>query len=282
MSKLRITFLGTGTSQGVPRIGCGCAVCISPDPRDKRSRCSLFVESESLNWVVDTGADFRSQCLRHKVEHVDAAVFTHAHADHIMGFDDLRPFCRSGNALPVYGSAHTLGELERIFAFAFNPRERFPTYLHPESKIVSGVFSLGEVELTPLPLPHGRMTSLGYLLKVGGESLFAYLTDCKSVPPEVEEAVAGVRHLAIDALRARPHPTHLSIGEALEVIERVKPGAAWLTHLCHEHLHADLEKSLPEGVRVAYDGLALELGEAFTGRGRAGIHRKEDLRGDIF
>jgi phosphoribosyl 1,2-cyclic phosphate phosphodiesterase len=161
--------------------------------------------------------------------------------------------------LPVYGSAETLSKLERTFEYAFNPEIRVPGYLHPEPVPVSGAFELGAVEITPLSLPHGKTVSSGYLMKVDGQSLFAYLTDCHHVPEEVVAAVAGVRHLVIDALRDRPHPTHLSTGEALEVISKVQPGQAWLTHLCHEHLHADLESRLPERVRVAYDGLVLEV-----------------------
>lgn len=259
MSKLRVTFLGTGTSQGVPRIGCECAVCTSRDPRDTRTRCSLYVESTGASWVVDTGADFRTQCLRAGVKRVDAAVFTHAHADHMMGFDDLRPFCRAGGVLPVYGSAHTLSQIASAFRYAFDAGVRTPGYLHPDPVVVTGAFTLGTVELTPLELPHGRTVSLGYLMRIEGEPLFAYLTDCKTVPLEVEREVAGVRHLVIDALRERPHPTHLSIGEALEVIGRVKPASAWLTHLCHDHLHEELESRLPEGVRIAYDDLCLDI-----------------------
>ena len=190
---------------------------------------------------------------------MDAALFTHAHADHVMGFDDLRPFCKPGAVLPIYGSKETIGQLAAIFKYAFSPETRIPGYLHPEPVVIEGTFLLGDVQITPLKLPHGRVESLGYLMRVGGQPLFAYLTDCKSVPMEVELEVAGVRHLVIDALRERPHPTHLSTGEALEVIARIQPTNAWLTHLCHEHLHAELESRLPSGVKVAYDGLVLDM-----------------------
>jgi phosphoribosyl 1,2-cyclic phosphate phosphodiesterase len=259
MQALRVTFLGTGTSQGVPLIGCECAVCLSPDMRDKRTRCSLYVQSPELSWVVDTGADFRSQCLREGIRRVDAALYTHAHTDHVLGFDDLRPFCQPDRPLPLYGSAGTLGQLAQMFAFAFDPGLRVPGYVNPSPNVVEGEFALGEIRVLPLELPHGRIRSTGYLFSRGGEPLLAYLTDCKTVPVEVERAVAGVRHLVLDALRKRPHPTHLSIGEALEVVERVGAGSSWLTHLCHEHAHGELEAELPAGVRVAYDGLKLEM-----------------------
>ncbi|MEY5026916.1 MAG: hypothetical protein RLZZ244_2444 [Verrucomicrobiota bacterium] len=259
MGCLKITFLGTGTSQGVPRIACDCEVCLSPDPRDKRTRCSVHVETPETAWVIDTGADFRAQCLREGIRRVEAAVFTHAHTDHIMGFDDLRPFCRPERPMPVYGSAETLAQLRGAFAFAFGLENRFPGYLNPTPEVVSGPFWLGQTEVIPLPIPHGRMTCYGYLLKRRGVPLFAYLTDCKSVPPEVGELVRGVEHLVVDALRERPHPTHMNVAEALEVVERVGPKQAWLTHLCHDVRHAELEPRLPRGVRVAYDGLRLDL-----------------------
>jgi phosphoribosyl 1,2-cyclic phosphate phosphodiesterase len=259
MDALRVTFLGTGTSQGVPRIGCKCAVCVSNDPRDGRTRCSIYLESPGLSWVVDTGADFRTQCLREGVLKVDAVLYTHAHTDHVLGFDDLRPFCQVDRPLPLFGSAATLGQLAQMFAFAFDPAFRVPGYVHPQPNVVNGEFFLGEFSVLPLPLPHGRTTSTGYLFRRDGVPLLAYLTDCKTVPAEVEGAVVGVRHLVLDALRKRPHPTHMSVSDALEVAARVGAGTSWLTHLCHDHLHAELEAELPRGVRVAYDGLRLEI-----------------------
>jgi phosphoribosyl 1,2-cyclic phosphate phosphodiesterase len=259
MPELTITFLGTGTSQGVPMIGCDCRVCTSEDPRDRRMRSSIYVQTPESSWVVDTGPDFRAQCLRHGVRHLDAVVYTHAHTDHIMGFDDLRPFCPSGRALPVYASSDTMGHLRRIFEFAFNGQNRFPGYIHPEPYEVDGPFRLGGTELTPLPVPHGRTTVYGYLLTRNGERLAAYLSDCKEVPAPIVEQIRGVQHLIVDALRQKPHPTHMSIDEALTVVSKVQPGKAWFTHLCHDLLHAELEPALPAGVQVAYDGLKLEI-----------------------
>ncbi|MHA3770729.1 MBL fold metallo-hydrolase [Verrucomicrobiota bacterium sgz303538] len=257
MADLKITFLGTGTSQGVPMIGCDCRVCTSEDPRDRRMRSSIYVETPEAAWVVDTGPDFRSQCLKHGVRKLDAVVYTHAHTDHIMGFDDLRPFCPWGRVLPIYASADTMGHLRRVFEFAFNGENRFPGYMNPEPHVVEGTFRLGNTELTPLQVPHGRTTVNGYLLSRGGERLAAYLSDCKEVPAPVVEKIRGVRHLIVDALRQKPHPTHMSIEEALAVAAEVQPGQTWFTHLCHDIFHSELEPALPSNVGIAYDGLTI-------------------------
>jgi phosphoribosyl 1,2-cyclic phosphate phosphodiesterase len=241
-------------------IGCDCPTCTSPDPKDHRTRCSLFVESPEMRWVIDTGPDFRQQCLRERIHNLDAALFTHAHTDHIMGFDDLRPFSFGRVRFPVYGSVRTLDALARAFSFAFSDAERFPGYLHPEPRPAEGPFWLGETEVTPLPLPHGSIESLGYLFRREGRPLVAYLTDCKSVPGPVREMVRGVEHLIVDALRHRPHPTHMTIPEAVEVVEAVQPRRAWLTHLCHDHRHVEIDSDLPSHIRVAYDGLRLVAG----------------------
>jgi phosphoribosyl 1,2-cyclic phosphate phosphodiesterase len=219
----------------------------------------VHIESPEISWVIDTGADFRSQCLRERIRKVQAAVYTHPHTDHIMGFDDLRAFAAHGEPFPVYGSEGTLQEISRAFSFAFHPKTRIPGYLHPEPRPVSEAFFLGKTELLPLPLPHGNITSQGYLLSREGRRLFAYLTDCHAVPKEVVHAVEGVEHLVVDALRERPHPTHMNVGAALEVIDQVRPQQGWLTHLCHDLRHSELEARLPSGVRVAFDGLRLSV-----------------------
>jgi phosphoribosyl 1,2-cyclic phosphate phosphodiesterase len=257
MGDLTITFLGTGTSQGVPVIGCDCPVCRSTDPRDNRTRSSIYVRTPECAFVVDTGPDFRTQCLREKLAHLDAVVYTHAHTDHIMGFDDLRPFFPGQRPMPVYASPATISDLERVFLFAFSGENRFPGYLHPEARAITDTFQLGETELTPLPVPHGRATVFGYLFTRRGEKLAAYLSDCKAVPEPVIERIRGVRHLIVDALRHKPHPTHMSVDEALAVAVQVQPGRTWFTHLCHEIGHAEQEALLPENVRIAYDGLQL-------------------------
>jgi phosphoribosyl 1,2-cyclic phosphate phosphodiesterase len=259
MADLTITFLGTGTSLGVPMIGCDCRICRSADPRDKRTRASVYVETADYAWVIDTGPDFRLQALREHVRRVDAVVFTHSHTDHIMGLDDLRPFCFGEKELPVYASADTMRDLERVFTFAFNGQNRWPGYLRPLPYVVEAPFHLGGTEVTPLLVLHGRTPVNGYLLRRNGEPLVAYLSDCKEVPAAARDAIRGVRHLIVDALRYTPHPTHMNIEEALALAQDVAPGQTWFTHLSHDVLHAEAEAELPPGVRLAYDGLKIEI-----------------------
>ena len=252
--------MGTGTSTGVPMIGCDCAVCRSEDARDKRFRCSLWVQTEELQWVVDTGPDFRSQCLRAGVRHLDAALITHAHTDHIMGFDDLRRFTfGEDQTIPVYGSAGTLEALRRVYDFAFNGLNRYAGYLKPEARVFDGPFLLGGTRVTPLPVAHGRVETHGFLFQQGEGARVAYIPDCKVVPEATLELLRGVDILIVDALRLREHPTHFNVAEALELARLAGAGRTWLTHLSHELGHAELEAGLPEGVSVAWDGLVLEV-----------------------
>jgi phosphoribosyl 1,2-cyclic phosphate phosphodiesterase len=257
-SQLILTFLGTGTSQGVPMIGCDCAVCRSEDPRDRRLRSSVYIQTPECSFVVDTGTDFRTQALRENIRDVDAVIFTHSHTDHIMGFDDLRRFGYERGFMPVYAALETMKDLERVFEFAFKALNPFPGYLKPEPHIVNGPFSLGATEITPLPVPHGNTTVNGYLFSRHGEKLIAYLSDCSEVPAQISSMIEGVRALIIDALRHKPHPTHLSVDQALEVAARVKPEHTYFTHICHE-LPQSAESQLPAGAHMAYDGLQLKF-----------------------
>jgi phosphoribosyl 1,2-cyclic phosphate phosphodiesterase len=259
MAELKITFLGTGTSLGVPMIGCDCRVCRSTDSRDKRTRASIYVTTPEYAWLVDTGPDFRTQALRENVRSVDAVIFTHSHTDHIMGFDDLRPFCFGEKELPVYASPETMRDLSRAFQFAFNGENRWPGYIRPLPHIIEGPFPLGTTEITPLPVRHGRAAVNGYLFSRQGEPLAAYLSDCKEVPPPAREKIRGVRHLIVDALRYTSHPTHMSVDEALALAKDVDAQQTWLTHLSHDVMHSDAEAALPPDVRIAYDGLKIEI-----------------------
>ena len=239
-------------------IGCDCAVCHSSDPRDQRLRSSIYVETPEFAWVVDTGTDFRTQALRENIRRLDAVVFTHSHTDHIMGFDDLRRYSHDLGSIPVYASADTMRDLARVYEFAFNGLNRFPGYLVPVPHVIEGPFVLGQTTITPLPVPHGRTTVNGYLFSRRGRKLVAYLSDCSAVPEEIANQISGVEVLVIDALRHKPHPTHLSVAQALEVATRVQPGRTLFTHICHELAQSE-EANLPEGVGLAYDGLKIEL-----------------------
>ena len=259
-SKMIVTVLGSGTSQGVPMIGCKCAVCTSTDPRDKRTRSSIFIETPAAKVLVDTTPDLREQALREGLDQLDAVIFTHPHADHIMGFDDLRRFCdlREG-PLPIYGSAATLKQIERVFHYAFNPGKLVPGYVHVVPHLVDGPFELGGLELTPLPVPHGAVSTLGFLFTRGGRKLLAYLSDCADVPGPIRKSIAEVEVLIIDGLREAPHPTHLTVSGAVEVAQAVGAKQSYLTHQTHESFHAERRRRLPAGIDVAYDGMKIEF-----------------------
>ena len=239
-------------------IGCDCAVCHSEDPRDKRLRSSIYVETPECAWVVDTGTDFRTQALRENIRRLDAVVFTHSHTDHVMGFDDLRRFGAIRGYMPVYASRETMTDLERVFEFAFKALNPFPGYLKPEPHVIDGPFQLGATTLTPLRVPHGNSWVNGYLFTRDGRKLVAYMSDCSGVPDDVAAVIADVEVLVIDALRPNPHPTHLSVGQALEVAKRVRAKQTYFTHIAHELPHS-AEADLPPGARIAYDGLKLRL-----------------------
>lgn len=239
-------------------IGCDCAVCRSDDPRDNRLRSSIYVQTPECSFVVDTGTDFRTQALRENIRHVDAVVFTHSHTDHVMGFDDLRRFGAARGYMPVYASPETMRDLERVYEFAFKGLNPFPGYLKPEPHIIDGPFQLGETTLTPLPVPHGNSWVNGYLFTRGERKLMAYLSDCSAVPDAIAREIAGVDTLIIDALREKPHPTHLSVAEAIEVGGRVRASRTFFTHVCHE-LAQSAEATLPAKTHIAYDGLKLEF-----------------------
>jgi phosphoribosyl 1,2-cyclic phosphate phosphodiesterase len=260
MADFTLTFLGTGTSVGVPMIGCHCETCRSDDPRDKRLRCSIHVQTPEKHWVVDTGPDFRIQALRAEIERLDAAVYTHPHMDHISGFDELRRFTIGDeDGIEIHAMPSCLGMLERMFEYAFNGQNRYRGYLKPLPREIEGPFDLGLTRVTPLPVLHGKVETIGFLFERGGRKICAYIPDCKVILPESLTALEGVETLIVDALRRTPHITHHNFDEALQVHERLRPRQTWFTHLTCEILHARDEPTLPAGVRLAYDGLKLEL-----------------------
>lgn len=253
---MRVTVLGSGTSSGVPVVGCRCPVCTSPDPRDQRTRASVAIELPGGTVLIDTSTDLRAQALRHGLARVDAVLYTHAHADHLHGVDDLRPFCLGRDGpLPCYANPDTLARLRAYLGYIFDP-DREPESWRPLLGLheVAGPFELLGQRVVPVPLWHGRTPVLGY--RLGG---FAYLTDANRIPEGSWPLLEGLELLMLDALRPKPHPTHFSLDEATGVIARLAPARAVLTHLAHQVAHATASAGLPPGVSLAHDGLVLEV-----------------------
>ncbi|MBV8226836.1 MAG: MBL fold metallo-hydrolase [Verrucomicrobia bacterium] len=257
---LAITFLGTGTSMGVPMIRCGCDVCRSKDPRDNRTRSSIFVQAQDRSWIVDTGPEFRIQALREHIESIDAVLYSHAHADHVMGFDDLRRFQTAARpTIPVYASIETMQHLERVFAYAFSPKFHFPGYLRPERHVIDGPFTLGKTEIHPIPSEHGTAHVFGFLFRQDNRSIAAYLSDCKTVYPKGVETLQGVETLILGTPCRRSHPTHMNLAEGVAFARSLNARQAYFTHLSHDFAHSATEKELPDNAFLAYDGLRLDL-----------------------
>jgi phosphoribosyl 1,2-cyclic phosphate phosphodiesterase len=258
---VKLTFLGTGTSYGVPQLGCGCAVCHSPDPRDKRNRVGAVVESAGGTRVlIDTPPELRLQLIAAGIDRLDAVLYTHLHADHTHGIDDLRPITnRRSGALPIYGPAETLDDLATKFRYIFDPTMRpLPGTSKPEGErhpIESGEsFTVGDLDITAVRVPHGSVTVFAY--RIGP---LAYVTDAKSIPADALAVLKGAKVLVINALFRREHPTHLSIPEAVEAARAIGAERTYLTHLTHDNFHADLEAELPSGIHPAFDGLTIRI-----------------------
>ncbi len=257
---MRLTFLGTGTSFGVPQIGCGCAVCRSEDPRDKRTRVGAVVEDAGLRLLIDTPPELRLQLIAAGVDRVDAVLFTHEHADHTHGIDDVRAISvRRDGALPMYGPRETLESLARRFPYIFDSAMKpLPGTTKPEGfayVMEPGISTrIGHLDVVPVELPHGRIRVFGY--RIGP---LAYVTDAKELTDAAVAQLRGADVLVLNALFRTSHPTHLSLGEAVEAAARVGAKRTYLTHLTHETAHAALEAALPAGVMPAYDGLTVEI-----------------------
>jgi phosphoribosyl 1,2-cyclic phosphate phosphodiesterase len=258
-----ILFLGSGTSMGVPTLGCSCRVCTSRDPRDQRLRPSIAIEWQqegaelaSHRVVIDTGPDLRQQALRFGIRNVDAVLYTHAHADHILGLDDLRPlsFSHREHKMPLYANATTAEVIERVFSYTFSPDATYPTRARVEMRRLNGPVDVAGVTFTPVPLLHGRLEVTGY--RFGNA---AYLTDMNRVPDASLPLLEGVEVVVLDALRPQPHPTHATIPEAIDWAQRIGARETWFTHMSHEVMHAEMDRQLPPSIRLAYDGLRVPI-----------------------
>lgn len=256
-TSVRVLFLGTGTSHGVPMIGCDCGVCRSPDPRDTRTRPSIVLDfADGFRVLVDTTPDLRAQALRHDVRRIDAILFTHAHADHVMGLDEVRRYNMLTRApMPVFADAPTLRELRRTFAYIFESGAPKGGGV-PDLRLfpIGGPFCLGPALVQPVPIHHGPWDILGF--RVGR---FAYLTDCNGVPESSLALLRDLDVLVLDALRRRPHPTHFTIDEAQAMARRIGARQTYFTHIAHDLGHEDTCAGLPPGMLLAHDGLTLEV-----------------------
>lgn len=260
---MRVTLLGTGTSTGVPVIGCTCAVCTSPDPRDRRTRCACYVEAGGLGLLIDAGPDFRGQALREGLRRVDAVLFTHHHFDHVVGLDDLRPFFFANRRpIPCYADARTAAVLRRMFPYIFEDAS-YPGVPDLRLHEVAGAFAVPgrydpgtSARVHPVPVYHGELPMLGY--RVGR---FAYLTDTSHIPEDSFALLEDLDVLVLDALRPAPHPTHFTIDEAVAAARRIGARQTYFIHMTHNVLHAEAEAALPPGIALGYDGLSFSVDE---------------------
>jgi len=256
---MHITFLGTGTSAGIPVIGCDCPVCTSPDPRNRRRRTSLYLRAAGTHLVVDTPPDFREQALLFRIPRIDAVLFTHTHADHLFGLDDIRRYNTLQNGpIPAYASANSLADLRRVFDYVLAPNHPPGTY-RPELifREIAGPFAVGAVHITPLAVEHGPETTLAFRFAAVGRSL-GYAPDCHAMSEPAVAAMRGVDVMVLDALRYRPHATHLTVDESVSLLRRIGAGRSYLIHMCHDVEHSAAEQQLPAGMCLAYDGLTLD------------------------
>ena len=256
--KAVLTVLGSGTSMGVPTIGCDCRVCTSADPHDRRTRPSVMVQWDGHTVLIDTTPDFREQAIREGIRKIDAVLYTHGHADHILGLDDVRPLSfpriTGGKKVPLYASDSTAQTLRNVFRYIFDADYKYGSLAQVELRTVSGPVDLFGATFTPLQVLHGDAPIEAY--RFGSA---AYLTDFSSIPEQSLEQLQGLDILFLDALRHHPHPTHSTVENSLKLVERLKPKHAYFTHISHDLPHEETNAALPENVRLAHDGLKLEF-----------------------
>jgi phosphoribosyl 1,2-cyclic phosphate phosphodiesterase len=253
---LKITVLGSGTSVGVPTIGCHCSVCSSTDPRDNRLRPSILISYDDRNVLIDTTPDFRTQALRARIDHLDAVIFTHSHADHIMGLDDVRPFnFRQKGQIPIFASPDTMASIHRCFQYIFDGVKKESSIPQLDARLIhGGAFEVFGLPFLPVPVVHGRQTIYGFRFGAA-----AYLTDHSDIPESSMEQLQGLDVLFLDALRYKPHPTHSTVDRSVRTVERLAPRRAFFTHICHDLGHERAESLLPPHIRLAYDGLEIHV-----------------------
>ena len=255
---MKFTFLGTSTSVGIPVIGCDCPRCTSSDPKNQRMRASVHVESEEISLLVDSGPDLRQQALRHNLRKVDAVLYTHQHLDHIAGFDELRAFCwHREDPLPLYSTPACLDELIRVYDWAFAADNTYKGYIKPDPRPITEPITLGNITVTPLPVIHGKVETIGYRFDTDKLSI-AYIPDVKVILPETFALLENLDHLVIDALREHEHHTHMSVSEATAAAQKINAKQTWLTHISHEMDCQLVEAELPANIRFAYDTLTIE------------------------
>lgn len=253
--KATLTVLGSGTSMGVPTIGCDCRVCVSTDPRDRRTRPSVLLEYQGHTVLIDSTPDFREQALREKIKRLDAVLYTHGHADHILGLDDLRPLTfKREQKLPLYADDATAKVIERVFMYAFDAGSTYATRPQVTLSRLNGSLELFGATFQPLQVVHGEEPVTAYRFGTA-----AYLTDFSAIPERTMSALSGLDVLFLDALRHRPHPSHSSLQESLGIVEQLKPARAFFTHMSHDLPHEETNRMLPANVRLAHDGLKLEF-----------------------
>jgi phosphoribosyl 1,2-cyclic phosphate phosphodiesterase len=254
--KARLTVLGSGTSMGVPTIGCDCSVCRSPDPHDRRTRPSVLIEYNDKAVLIDTTPDFREQAIREKIHRLDAVLYTHTHADHILGIDDLRPltFSLRPNKLPLYAQPEAAEFIRSMFRYIFDADYKFGGLPQVDLKPIVGPLELFGATFRPIPVIHGETEIFGF--RAGGA---AYLTDHSEIPEESLAKLQGLDILFLDALRHQPHPTHSTVDKSLSIVQRLQPKRAFFTHICHDLPHEATNASLPPNVRLSYDGMKLEF-----------------------
>jgi phosphoribosyl 1,2-cyclic phosphate phosphodiesterase len=255
---MEILFMGSGTSMGVPTIGCECKVCVSENPKNKRTRPSLLVRTADKHLLIDTATDLRAQAIREGLKRIDAVLYTHSHADHILGLDDLRPFnFWQKKHIPCYGNEPTMEKICDTFKYVFTEPQPGGSMPRIEPHVVSDRFEFEGVTVQPLPILHGRMPIFGY--RIGRLS---YITDCSEIPSETYSLLKGTAVLVLGVLRYTPHPTHLNLDQALQIIDRVQPDRAFFTHISHDFDHERANAELPEHIRLSYDGLRFEMEDA--------------------